>query len=166
MKRDAVILLIATCVMAVLAYNGRYTEKADILAIQDVAETESVEVRTYVMETEAIASEPMDEEKTIISSEIATDGFIMYSSIWDKVHMTFYKDGTCVFEMPSFQVVEPCTWVYEDGILRVTREDGVVFTSYIDEDRTTLKLDYVALVSDQLVGQLDSLDYKCFFEAE
>ena len=77
--------------------------------------------------------------------------------------MSFYLDGTCVFEMPDYKIEEACTWTYADGVLSVTRSDGVVFTSYIAEDTVALRLDYHALKHEELVGQFDSLDYKNFF---
>ena len=185
MKRDAIILLAATCVLSVFAYNGRYTDKADLSMLQNVVETECVMETEFVVETEqieeteyvqemeytlenevAIDSENTEEIEMVTETEILVNGFRMYSAIWDRVQMTFFEDGTCVFEMPEFQVVENCTWSYEEGVLSVTREDGEIFISYIDEDRTTLKLDYVALIDERLVGQFDSLDYKSFFEAE
>ena len=169
MKRDAVILVIATILLTVLAYQGRPMEKAGIAEVYTVAE-----MVTELEETETVA------ESQIAETEIATEmevveaavteavqtGFVMYSPIWDKVYMTFYPDGSCVFELPEYEVAEPCTWTYQDGILNVVRQDGEIFTSYIAEDRATLRLDYEALIHKDLIGQFSSVDYKEFFEEE
>ena len=149
MKRDAIILFVATVVLTILAYNGRPMEKADLTAIYAVADTE------LVMDTEMEAVEVR---------EVKPVGFVMYSPIWDKVQMTFYTDGSCIFEMSEYHVAEQCTWTYEEGVLCVMREDGKTFISYMAEDRTTLKLDYEAMAHEQLIGQMSSTDYKSFFE--
>ena len=170
--RDTVILLAATGILAVLAHNGRYGTKADLNMIHDLVTTETVE------ETEEIGEEGMILDETANAGDNSTEvvestatetvqtGFVMKSSIWDKVQMTFYEDGTCVFEMTDYEVKEESSWVYQDGVLTVTRQDGVAFTSYIAEDVQSLKLDYQAMIHEELIGQFDSLDYKTFFEKE
>lgn len=166
--RDAVILLAATGILTVFAYNGRYGASADLGKIHDLITTEAAE-ETEMPEIAALTEEAGTElrsTETVSEEENAPSGFIMYSSIWDKVQMTFYEDGSCVFEMPEYSVKEDCTWAYQDGVLTVTREDGVVFTSYIAENVQSLKLDYQAMIHEELIGQFDSLDYKTFFEKE
>jgi len=151
MKRDVIILVIATFILTALAYNGRPTDKAGIMSVYTVVSTEAIaETETMVVEV----------------AEVVPTGFVMYSDIWDKVQMTFYPDGSCVFEMPEYEVLEQCTWTYSEGILKVARTDGWTFTSYMAEDGVTLKLDYVSLTHEKLIGQMSSMDYKNFFEAE
>ena len=105
--------------------------------------------------------------EAVVDTEVeAATGYVMYSSIWDKVQMTFAEDGTCVFEMPEYQIAENCTWTLAEGSLIVTREDGTAFVSYWAEDGVTLKLDYTAAANEQLVGQFDTADLTFFgFEA-
>ena len=154
MKRDAVILAVATILLTALAYQARPMEKVGITDIYVVAETEmDTEIVTEIEVAEAVVEE-------------VPEGFVMYSPIWDMVHMTFYPDGSCVFELPEHDVYEQCEWTYTEGVLSVVREDGKVFTSYMAEDRITLRLDYEALVHKDLIGQFSSADYKEFFEEE
>ena len=175
MKKDALILLIMTGVLGAAAYNASVITEARLPGLEVVVgteiedDTEGLSVPELSEDTEEIA-----ETETIISTEIAgteavmeveteTADYVMYSSKWDEVRMNFYLDGTCVFEMPDYKIEEACTWTYADGVLSVTRSDGVVFTSYIAEDTVALRLDYHALKHDQLIGQFDSTDYKTFF---
>ncbi len=157
MKRDAIILLAATCVLAAGAYNASIIRDARLPGIE------------VVMGTETEDLDNTDEPDELIEPEVEgekTPAYIMYSSIWAEVELCFYEDGTCDFKLPKYKVVEECTWNYTEGILSVTRSDGVVFTSYMDEDTITLKLDYEALKHEQLIGQFDSKIYKEFFEKE
>ena len=153
MKKDAIILIVAACVLSAAAYNASIIRNARLPGIEAVMGTEMVEDTEETDETEL--PEVIEEKEP---------AYIMYSSKWAEVELCFYEDGTCDFELPKYKVVEECTWNYADGVLSVTRSDGVVFTSYMDEDTITLKLDYAALKHDQLVGQFDSKTYKEFFE--
>ena len=158
MKRDAVILVVAMIILTALAYQARPMEKAGITSVYAVEETECVG-DTEVVEAVAIAEE-------VVEVEEVQAGFVMYSPIWDMVQMTFYPDGSCVFELPEHEVYEQCKWTYAEGVLSVVRQDGKVFTSYMAEDRATLRLDYEAMVHKDLIGQFSSIDYKEFFEGE
>ena len=167
MKKDALILLIVTGVLGAAAYNASVITEARLPGLEVVAGTE-IEDDTEVLPVSEldVNTEQAVESEMIPSTEIVnteTADYVMYSSKWDEVQMNFYADGTCVFEMPAYKVVEECTWTYADGVLSVTRSDGVVFTSYIAEDTVALRLDYQALKHEQLIGQFDSLDYKEFF---
>lgn len=155
MKKDAIILIAATCVLAAGAYNASIIRDARLPGIESVMGTEVVEDTEEADETEIL--EVIEEKEP---------AYIMYSSKWAEVELFFFEDGTCDFRLPKYKVVEECTWTYAEGVLSVTRSDGEVFTSYMDEDTITLKLDYAALKHDQLVGQFDSKDYKEFFEKE
>ena len=157
MKKDVLILLAAVGVLAAGAYNASIITEARLPGTEAVSETEIEE------ETDSVVlSEPMEEDIPEIETETAD--YVMYSSIWNEVQMSFYTDGRCVFEMPDYKVSEPCTWIYAEGVLSVTRSDGLVITSYMAEDAVTLKLDYPALKHNQLIGQFDAVDYKTFFE--
>lgn len=172
MKRDALILIIATGVLTAAAYNASIITEARLPGAHTVIETEMEE------DTEGVpAAENTAEPETALSTEsdipagteavaepeTETADYIMYSSKWDEVQMHFYTDGTCVFKMPVYKIAEECTWTYAEGVLSVTRSDGVVFTSYMAEDTVTLRLDYEALKHGELVGQFDSVDYTTFF---
>ena len=167
MKKDALILLIATGVLAAGAYNASVITEARLPGLEVVVGTEIEDDTEDLLVPEvSVDTEQIAETETIISTEIVdteTADYVMYSSKWNEVQMSFYLDGTCVFEMPDYKVEEACTWIYAEGVLSVTRSDGVVFTSYIAEDTVALRLDYHALKHEQLVGQFDSLDYKTFF---
>lgn len=167
MKRDVLILLIATGVLAAGAHNASVITEARLPGLEAVVgtemedDTEELSVPELSEGTEAESEMPGTE--AVAEPETERADYVMYSSKWDEVQMNFYADGTCVFEMPAYKVSEACTWTYAEGVLSVTRSDGVVFTSYIAEDTVALRLDYHALKHDQLVGQFDSLDYKAFF---
>lgn len=200
MKRDALILLIATGVLASAAYNADVITEARLPGLEIIMETEmedeteglsvpelddsteqtaetetilsteAVEgngeetVSTEAIGNEEIVSTEMIGTEAVMEPETETADYVMYSSKWDEVQMSFYADGTCMFEMPAYKISEGCTWTYEEGVLSVTRADGAVFTSYIAEDTVTLKLDYHALKHELLIGQFESVDYQTFFE--
>jgi len=154
MKKNLLTLLVAASVMTMVACGGNDAANNDA-ANSDVVNTEvSTEA---VVETETVV-----ETEAVAETEAATTGYVMYSSIWDKVQMTFNEDGTCVFEMPEYQITENCTWALSEGSLIVTREDGTAFVSYWAEDGVTLKLDYTAAANEQLVGQFDTTDLTFF----
>lgn len=189
MKRDALILLIATGVLTTGAYNASVITEARLPGLEAVMETEMEDETEMpfaaeaaddtetevIVSTEAVAETEMAavaeteiavETEAVIEPETETADYVMYSSKWDEVQMSFYADGTCVFEMPDYKISEECTWTYAEGVLSVVRSDGTVFTSYIADDAVTLKLDYQALKHDQLIGQFDSVDYQIFFNKE
>lgn len=166
MKRDVIILLAAAALLSLSAYHSEKTlnyERASI-GIHVEAETEAdSEIDEADFETEVEAAAGAESVEDTEAGTEAQAGYVMYSSIWDKVQMSFYEDGTCVFKMPDYKVTENCTWTYIEGVLTVTREDGTAFSSYMAEDGKTLKLDYTAAANEQLVGQFDSTDYTAFF---
>lgn len=156
MKKNLLtVLLAASLVVSMVACGGNDAadnNAANNDAVNTEVNTEVVADTEVVVDTEVVADTEVE----------AATGYVMYSSIWDKVQMTFAEDGTCVFEMPEYKIAENCTWTYAEGVLTVTREDGVAFTSYMAEDGTTLKLDYTALANEQLVGQFDTADLTFF----
>ena len=155
MKKDAIILIAATGVLAAGAYNASIIRDARLPGIESAMGMEVIEDTEEADETELPERGEAEEKEP---------AYIMYSSKWAEVELFFYEDGTCDFRLPKYHVVEECTWNYAQGVLSVTRSDGMVITSYMDEDTITLKLDYPALIHDELIGQFDSKTYKEFFE--
>lgn len=104
---------------------------------------------------ETTATEPIDVEATeTVEQEVI---LAMLSPDWDAVVMNFYADNTCVFALAEYGVEEKGTWALDGDVLTVTREDGVAFTSVMEEN--VMKLNYTAAMNDQLVGKFACEDW-------
>ncbi|MBQ6506014.1 MAG: hypothetical protein IJI08_01665, partial [Clostridia bacterium] len=83
----------------------------------------------------AVEEAPAAEPVTISSDDGGTE-------------MVFNPDGTYVFKVAAYNIEDPGTYTFENGILTVTNANGAEAKAEGDP----LKLHYVSSVSDQLTG--------------